>query len=157
MFLFLMYREGAPLFAWMGQGMLVVFRADNAHVDAEQGLKHAWSEHLAWRALGYDTLFKADDVACVVGCHGEVMAYHDLGEAMRGTQVFQELAEKTFSFEIHAGGRFVEDEEFRLLLEGEGKEHPLHLAARQGADPAFHKMGCMDEFQKMGSLGSCPA
>ena len=67
-------------------------------------------------------------------------------------EVFEQFAEEAASFEVHTGGRLVQNQQFGLLLEGKGKEHPLHLSAGKRAYPAFHDVGCVNHFQKMGSL-----
>ena len=127
----------------------VAIRADQAHVHTEKGLEHRPGEHFVRRALSHHPPFEADNAGGVVGHHAKVVADHDLGEALRGAEVFKKLAEKAATFKVHTGGRFVEHKEFGLLLKGEGKEHPLHLATGKRAHAAFQDVGSMHHFQKV--------
>ena len=108
---------------------------DEAHVHTEQGHEVFLRQHLVGRAFREDMPLEADDVRGVVEDHAEIMADHDLREALTFAQIVEKLAEQPAAFKVHACGRLVEHEQFRFLLQGKRQQDALHFAAGQIAKP----------------------
>jgi hypothetical protein len=70
------------------------------------------------------------------------VADHELGESDRTAKRFEKFAEESFSLEIDARRRFVQNQKFRFALERERKEDSLQFSSGKGAEsPVFEAFG----------------
>jgi len=138
--------------AWQADGMLMGFGADEPHMHSEKLLKNGHGKNAVRGALSHHASFEADDAGSVMRHHAQIVAYHDLGEALRSPKIFQKFAEKAAAFKVYSGRGFIQHQKFRLLLKSKSQQHALHLTAGKRADTAFHEMGGMHHFQKFPGL-----
>jgi hypothetical protein len=119
----------------------------NAGVGVEDGVEIAledFEQDVIREALGtvvvVEGFGEAGDAVAGGNDGAEVVGDHDEGKAVLLLEVFEEVEEFFLAGLIDAGGRFVEEEDLRLIDQGTGDEDALLLAAGEAADGLVGKV-----------------
>lgn len=88
-------------------------------------------QHLRHGPGGEDVAIQTDYVRRVIGNHGEVVADHHERQARLGLDGGQQIAKKVLARNVHAGDRFVQQNNFRVQLQRQGKLNTLQFSAGQ--------------------------
>src|SRR5262249_54582715 len=124
--------------------------AVEAAVAAEDVAEHLRVDDVAGHALAMDdAVLEAQDVMGVMADHGQVMRHEQDGDMALAVEASDQIVEFLLVLEIDSGGRFVQEQQLRVRLQRESKEHALKLAAgdllhgaaqevRRGADLGQH-------------------
>jgi hypothetical protein len=99
-----------------------------AHMKAKRSRQDIGGQSRAGRSLLQNAAVKADHMCGVRGDQGEVVRDHNLREVTLGPESLQELAQQVLSYDIHAGGKFIQQQDLGSLLQRQRQEHPLQLA-----------------------------
>jgi hypothetical protein len=82
--------------------------------------------------------------------HREIVRYKDDGHLVLALHARDQIVKRFFTRCVHAGGRFVEQQQFRLVEQREGDEHALELSARKPGNGTIEQLFDTD-FDKRGA------
>src|SRR5262252_5588506 len=118
----------------MGQGAIGDKRhavlTQHHHVRIVRLTQDIWGEHGLRRALGNDTVLKADNPWDMTGNSIEVVRGQEDRHAL-SVEFVQEVQNIMLRLQIHASSGFIEQQELRFSHQGSGEEDTLLLSARE--------------------------